>query len=143
VIENQESMSTPSESISKLLKSTKWGLRPECLSFKDLIIRLSLSQKSFWSNTHALEMARRLSLALTPFAFTLLGAAFGMEIGRRHTRRGLLWTVCLTALYLSAFIGAKSMKHFPKAAWALYFIPFVVIGILSLRSLKRVSKGVE
>jgi lipopolysaccharide export system permease protein len=143
VIENQESMSTPSSTLSQLLKSGKWILRPEYLSFKDLLIRLSISHKNFWSNAHALEMARRLSLALTPLAFTLLGAAFGMEIGRRHTRRGLLWTVCLTALYLSAFIGAKSMKHFPKAAWVLYFIPFLVIAIASLRSLKRVSRGIE
>lgn len=143
VIENQDSMSTPSSSLSQLLKSAKWSLRPEYLSFKDLLIRLAISQKNFWSNTHALEMARRLSLALTPLAFTLLGAAFGMEIGRRHTRRGLIWTVGLTALYLSAFIGAKSMKHFHLTAWALYFLPFVVIALFSLRSLKRVSRGIE
>ncbi len=143
VIENQDSMSTPAASLSQMLQSAKWGFRPEYLSLKDLIIRLSISKKSFWSNTHGLELARRLSLALTPVFFTLLGAAFGMEIGRRHTRRGLLWTICLTALYLSSFIGAKSMKHFPKTAWVLYFIPFVIIGILSLRSLKRVSRGIE
>lgn len=143
VIENQDSMTTPASSLSELLHSAQWSFRPEYLSIKDLIIRLSLSQKSFWSNTHALELARRLSLALTPIVFTLLGAAFGMEIGRRHTRRGLLWTVCLAALYLSSFIGAKSMKHFPKAAWILYFLPFVIIGLLSLRSLKRVSRGIE
>ena len=143
VIENQDSMSTPASSLSQLLQSAKWGMRPEYLSIKELIIRLHLSQKSFWSNSHALELARRLSLAMTPFFFTLLGAAFGMEIGRRHTRKGLLWAVLLAALYLSSFIGAKSMKHFPKAAWLLYFIPFIIIGILSLRSLKRISRGIE
>lgn len=144
VIENQNSMSTPASSLSQLLKSAKWGFRPEYLSIKELIIRLSLShKKSFWSNSNALEIARRLSLALTPFFFTMLGAAFGMEIGRRHTRKGLLWTLLLTALYLSSFIGAKSMKHFPKAAWLLYFIPFIIIGIFSIRSLKRISRGIE
>lgn len=143
VIENQASMSTPAASLSQLLHSAKWHLRPEYLPFKDLMIRLMLSQKKFWSNTHALEIARRLSLAFTPFFFTLLGAAFGMEIGRRHTRRGLLWAVTLTALYLSAFIGAKSMKHFPKLAWLLYFVPFGILGFFSMRSLKRISKGIE
>ncbi len=143
VIENQQSMSTPAASLSQLLHNATWHLRPEYLPFKELMIRLSLSQKKIMSNTHALEMARRLSLALTPFAFTLLGAAFGMEVGRKYTRRGLLWTVGLTALYLSAFIGAKSMKHFPKAAWALYFFPFIILGVCSIRSLKRVSRGIE
>jgi len=144
VIENQETMSTEASSLSKLLQGSKWSFRPECVSFKDLIVRILLSRKkSFWTNTHALEIARRLSLSLTPLAFTMLGAAFGMQIGRQRNKKGILWAVLLTALYLSAFIGAKSMKHFPKAAWALYFLPFVVIAIFSIRSLKRISRGIE
>jgi lipopolysaccharide export system permease protein len=143
IIENQETMSTQAASLSKLLHDSKWHLRPEFVSFKDLIVRILLSRKSFWSNTHALEIAKRLSISCTPLAFTLLGAAFGVQIGRLRTKKGILWTVLLTALYLSAFIGAKNMKHFPKAAWALYFLPFVVIAIFSLRSLQRVSKGIE
>lgn len=143
VIENQETMSTEAASLSKLLHDAKWHLRPEYMSFKELLVRVMVSQRSFWSNTHALELARRLSLAITPLAFTFLGAAFGMEVGRQRNRKGILWSVALTALYLSAFIGAKSMKHFPKAAWILYFLPFLIIGIFSVRSLKRISRGIE
>ena len=143
VIENQETMTTKASSLSLLLHDAKWHLRPEYLNFKELFLRLSLAQKKFWKNPHALEIARRLSLALTPLFFTLLGSAFGMEIGRQKTRKGIFWAVTLTALYLTAFIGAKSMKHFPLAAWALYFVPFVVIGGFSWRSLKRVSRGLE
>jgi len=76
-------------------------------------------------------------------SFGLMGAAFGMQIGRQRNKKGILWAVLLTSLYLSAFIGAKSMKHFPKAAWALYFLPFVVIALFSIRSLKRISRGIE
>ena len=136
-------MSTPAASLSQLLHSAKWHLRPEYLSFKGLMIRLALSKQHFWSNTHALEVARRLSLALTPFFFTLLGATSGMEIGRKHTKRGLLRAGALTALYLAAFIGAKSMKHFPKIAWVLYFAPFGILGFFSIQSLRRVSRGIE
>jgi lipopolysaccharide export system permease protein len=143
VIENQENMSTKASSLSSVLHDAKWHLRPEYFSFKDLLFRSMASHKKFWSNTHAVEIARRLSLALAPLAFTMLGAAFGMEIGRQRTKKGILWTVGLTALYLSAFIGAKSMRHFPKAAWVLYFLPFFIIFFFSLRSLKRVSRGLE
>jgi lipopolysaccharide export system permease protein len=143
VIENQESMSTQAASLSKMLHDAKWHLRPEYMCFKDLIVRLMVSRKAILSNMHSLELARRLSLALTPLAFTLLGAAFGMEIGRQRNKKGILWSVALTALYLIAFIGAKSMKHFPKTAWALYFLPFIVIAIFSIRSLKRVARGIE
>ncbi len=143
VIENQTAMSTEASSLSNLLHDAKWHMRPEYMCFKDLMVRLLASRKGFFAKSTALEVARRLSLALTPLAFTLLGAAFGMEIGRQRNRKGILWTVILTALYLTAFIGAKSMKHFPKAAWLLYFLPFVIIAIFSIRSLKRVSKGIE
>ncbi len=143
VIENQESMSTGAASLSTLLHDAKWYLRPEFLSFKDLLLRFLSSKKGFWTSHQTLEIARRLSLSLTPLIFTFLGAAFGMEIGRQRTKKGILWAVILTALYLSAFIGAKSMKHFPRAAWVLYFLPFVIIFFFSLRSLKRVSRGIE
>jgi lipopolysaccharide export system permease protein len=143
IIENQETMSTQAASLSQLLHDAKWHLRPEYMSFKDLLVRVMTSRRAFLSNTHSLELARRLSLACTPLAFTLLGAAFGMEIGRQRNKKGILWSVILTALYLSAFIGAKSMKHFLKAGWALYFLPFIVIAIFSIRSLKRVSRGIE
>jgi lipopolysaccharide export system permease protein len=143
VIENQELMSTQASSLSNLLQDAKWHLRPEYMGFKDLILRFMASPRKFWKSPITLEIARRLSLALTPLAFTLLGAAFGMEIGRQRNKKGLLWTVALTALYLIAFIGAKSMKHSPKIAWLLYFLPFVIIMIFSLRSLKRVSRGIE
>lgn len=143
VIENQESMSTQASSLSNLLHDAKWHLRPEYMGFKDLILRFMASPRIFWKSPITLEIARRLSLALTPLAFTLLGAAFGMEIGRQRNKKGLLWTVALTALYLIAFIGAKSMKHSPKIACLLYFLPFVIIMIFSLRSLKRVSRGIE
>jgi lipopolysaccharide export system permease protein len=143
VIENQESMSTQASSLSNLLHDAKWHMRPEYLNFKELILRLAGTHKKFWTNGNALEMARRLSLAFTPLFFTLLGSAFGMEIGRQRTKKGILRAMLLTALYLTAFIGAKSMKHFPIAAWILYFFPFVVIAFFSLRSLKRVSRGLE
>ncbi len=143
VIENQESMSTQASSLSNLLHDAKWHLRPEYMGFKDLILRFIVSPRKFWKSPITLEIARRLSLAFTPLAFTFLGAAFGMEIGRQRNKKGLLWTVALTALYLIAFIGAKSMKHSPKIAWLLYFVPFVIIMIFSLRSLKRVSRGLE
>ncbi len=136
-------MSTEAASLSKLLHDAKWHLRPEYMCFKDLMVRLMTSRKSILSNSYILEAGRRLSLALTPLAFTLLGAAFGMEIGRQRNKKGILLAVALTALYLSAFIGAKSMKHFPKVACLLYFLPFVIIAILSIRSLKRVSRGFE
>lgn len=143
VIENQETMSTEAANLSNLMHDFKWHLRPEYLSFKDLLLRVVASSKNFWSNSHSQEMARRLSLSLSPLVFTMMGAAFGMEVGRQRTRKGILWTVALSAFYLSTFISAKTLKHFPKTAWALYFLPLLIIALFSLQSLKKVSRGLE
>lgn len=143
VIENQASMSTKAASLSTLLQGAKWHGHPDYLSFKELIIRAACSHKKIWHSHHALEIARRLSLTLTPFAFTALGAIFGMEISRQRTKKGIFWAVGLATLYLTAFIGAKSMKHFHEIALILHFFPFIVIAIFSVRSLKRTSRGLE
>lgn len=143
VIENQASMSTKATSLSQLLQEAKWHTNPDYLSFKGLLIRAGATHKKVWLSHYSLEIARRLSLALTPFVFTLLGATFGMEISRQHTKKGILLATGLAAFYLSAFIGAKSMKHFPLAVWTLYFFPFLVITLLSLKSLKRAARGFE
>jgi lipopolysaccharide export system permease protein len=143
VIENQAAMSTKAASLSELLQEAKWHTSPDYLSFKELLIRAGATHKKIWMSQYTIEIARRVSLSLTPFAFTLIGATFGMEISRKRTKKGVLGAVGLAALYLSAFIGAKSMRHFPLAVWMLYFSPFVVMALLSLRSLKRLARGYE
>ena len=91
------------------------------LSFKDLIVRLSLlSRKSFWSNTHAVEIARRLSLSCTPWHLrSWVQPSACRSAGTEINGKGLLWAVGPDCPLLSAFSGPKSMKHFPKAAWDL------------------------
>lgn len=143
VIEHQSSMSTKAATLSSLLQSAKWHGSLDYLSFKDLVIRATTSHKKIWLSHHTFEIARRLSLAFTPLVFTLLGAAFGMEISRQRSKKGILWVVGLATFYLAAFIGAKSMKHFQLVALALDFIPLVVILLLSLGSLRRTSRGIE
>jgi lipopolysaccharide export system permease protein len=143
VIENQASMSTKAASLSQLLQGAKWQISPEYLSFKELLLQASASHKKIWLSHYTLEIAKRLSISLTPFVFTLIGATFGMEISRKRTKKGVLGAVLLAAFYLSAFVGAKSMRHYPLAVWALYFAPFALMCLFSMRSLKRIGMGIE
>lgn len=137
VIENQASMSTKASNLSQLLQDTDWNLSQEYQPTRVVLA------KTLVKGTLDIEIARRLSISLTPLFFTLMGAAFGMEVGRKHTRRGIMWAVALSALYLSCFVAAKSFKHTPLAAWLTYFAAFPVIFFCSLRSLRFVSRGVE
>jgi lipopolysaccharide export system permease protein len=143
IIENQVAMSTKAENLSNLLHDGDWHMGIEYLPFRMVLARSSPKQENFFKSSTGLEIARRLSISLTPLAFTLMGAAFGMEIGRRQTKWGIVWAVILSALYLACFVGAKSLKHSPWTAWSCFFFPFVLITLFSIRSLKNVSRGIE
>jgi lipopolysaccharide export system permease protein len=144
VIENQTTMSTKASNLSQLFQDTDWGLSMEYLPLRMVLAKANPKKKNIWLDSAGLEIGRRLSISLTPFFFTLLGAAFGMEVGRNRTKKGIIWVIALTALYLSCFVGAKSMvKHAPISAWATYFGVYPIILLMSLRSLKFFSRGIE
>jgi lipopolysaccharide export system permease protein len=143
VIENQTTMSTKAENLSNLLRDGDWHMGIEYLPLRMILAKAAPKQDNFFTSSIGVEIARRISISLTPFVFTLMGAAFGMEIGRRHTKKGILWAVTLSAFYLACFVGAKSMKHSPWAAWGCFFLPFPIILFLAFRSLKNVTRGVE
>lgn len=142
VIENQDMMETKAEHLSQLLKDVNWSLASDYLPLRMLLAKIAL-QKSFFKNSASLDIARRFSIALTPFLFTFLGSVFGMEIGRQKTKKGILWAALLAAFYLSCFVGAKSMKSTPLIGWIIYFIPYPLILFCTFRSLRKVSRGVE
>ena len=143
VIENQTNMTTQASSLSLLFQDTTWGLGLEYLPLRLVLTKAHFSKKSFLLENTGLEIARRISIALTPFFFTLLGIAFGTEIGRKKTQKGILGVILFSALYLGCFVGAKSMKNMPLVAWMAYFGIYPVILFFSLRSLRNFSRGVE
>lgn len=89
------------------------------------------------------EMMRRLSVALAPLTFTLMGGAFGISIGRRPSVHEILYVAALSAFYLICFFAAKGSDHHMVAASVLYYAPHVIIIILSVVMLNRLAKGIE
>lgn len=140
IIENQSAMSTKASSLSTLLEDNDWHMSTEYLPLRTLLAKAAV--KGSWSASFSIDFARRLSIGLSPLAFTLLGAAFGMQIGRRQTRQGIVTATALCALFLCCFVGAKSMKNV-SFAWITYFAAYPIIFLLSLRALKKVERGIE
>lgn len=143
VIENQTTMETKASNLSQLLQDADWGLGMEYLPLRMVLAKANPKNKNILLDSRGLEIARRLSISLTPLFFTLLGAAFGMEVGRNRTKKGIIWAIALSAFYLSCFVGGKSMKHTPIAAWITFFAPFPIMLLLSLRSLRYFARGIE
>lgn len=87
------------------------------------------------------EILQRSSLSLAVFTFTLLGAAFGFESGRKPSKTApiavLFWALTLLASY---FLG-KGLRFDPGIAIFAFFLPHILIWLISCRRLQSIAKG--
>lgn len=144
VIENQAEMNTKAAHLSQFLQTVDWTASYENLPLR-MILAHDFVQKNHLnvSKGAQVEISRRISISLAAFTFTLIGVAFGMQIGRNRSKKGIVWAICLAAGFLVCFIAAKSFRHSPMLSSAIYLLPHPFIALLALRSLKSIREGVE
>jgi lipopolysaccharide export system permease protein len=144
VIENEERMQTKAALLSQFLHSADWKA-----SYEYLPLRLLLASKLTRADTQGLkkgaklELYRRLAVGFAPLAFTLIGLSCGIEIGRNRSNKGILWALCLAALFFSCLMAAKSMERFPLIGALLFFAPYLLIFGFCMRAFKRILRGQE
>ncbi len=144
VIENQAEMNTKAASMSQFLQTVDWTASFEYLPLR-MILAYDFAQKGRFSISKGaqLEISRRASISLAAFTFTMIGMAFGMQISRNRSKKGIAWAIGLAAFFLVCFIAAKSFRHSPMIATLVYLLPHPLIILISLRSLKSIREGVE
>ncbi len=146
VIENQKTMSTKASNLAQFVQNYEWYSNLDYYPLRMILAKekVDKGQIGFLPAPRArMEIARRISLGFAAFTFTFIGVAFGMEIGRRQSKKGLMWAIGLASLFMISFIAAKSFRDSPGLACLIYLIPHPLIVLISLRSLKRVSEGRE
>lgn len=141
-IENQEMATTDAKNMGQILGSEAWQTHNECISFRMLLVRLLSPMKSTRLEIIN-EMAKRLSLSLAPLTLTLLGGAFGMQIGRRNKKISLIIVPAITAFFFMTFLSAKSAKTFPLISIPLYILPHFLVGFFAFWHLRNIQQGVE
>lgn len=142
IIENQQTMSTEASNLAKLLQDTSWHLGFDYLPTKMLLSKAATKVQSIFTTSIGVELGKRISIGFAPLLFTILGTAFGFEIGRSSKRKGIFLTIALSSLYLACFVGAKALK-LPLISWVLFFIPYPIILTSAFFCLWKVSKGIE
>lgn len=144
VIENQSEMNTEAANLSQFVKNVDWDESYEYMPLRMILAHDAVEKKAqYLSKSAQVEISRRLSISLAAFTFTLIGIAFGMQIGRNRSKKRIIWAIALAALFLVCFITAKSLRHSPMLSTAIYLLPHPVIILLCLRFLKTVREGVE
>ncbi len=144
VIENQGEMRIKADELLQYVRRSEWHLDEDYLSLRTILAKEKVDKGGFsWTGDGAVEIARRLSLGLAPFVFTLIGTSVGMEIGRVRKIKGLAWAIGLAGGFMIAFVAAKSMRHSPLPAIGCYLIPHPLIVLVCLGFFKKVARGIE
>ncbi len=144
VIENQAEMNTKAANLSQFLHTVDWSTSFEYLPLRMILAHdIAVKKQLTLGKSARLEIARRISISLAAFTFTLIGLTFGMQISRNRSKKGILWAIGLAALFLICFITAKSLRHTPLLSTLIYLLPHPFIILLSLRGLKAIREGVE
>jgi lipopolysaccharide export system permease protein len=147
VIENQAVMDTKASNLSQHTQAADWNGSYEYQPLRAILAREAVEKKheTIFSigRSAQLELSRRLSISLAAFTFTLIGVAFGMQIGRHRSRKGIFWAIALASCYLICFVIAKSLRHNPVLSSWIFLAPHPLIILISLRSLKSINRGVE
>jgi len=142
MIENQNEMWAPNSGLAHLVKHMSWQPKSSHLRL-NLLLRRIREDRTGQLAKYLSEIFRRMSLGLAAFTMTLMGCAFGVEVGRFHSRRGVIFGLLLTAFFIGCFMGASSVSHNLALSITLYLVPHAVIIPLSIVKLYRTSRGCE
>lgn len=162
MLENINETSTTVKDFSQMLESKIWAINNDHLNLPLLLVKLhnegqhlqqvrmdtptdTIKIKQALQTCHRcyLEIIRRVSVALGVFSFTLMGIAFGINISRNSSNRGIIFVVLLGTMFLVAFFGAKEADYNLILGSLLYLLPHIIIIGASLWMLKRINHGIE
>jgi lipopolysaccharide export system permease protein len=139
IIENQAEMSTAAPVLSAALKKNRPRLEANALSLRMLRFRAQESGKH--ARGASSEIMRRISLAAAVFTFTLLGCAFGMQASRGPSKKWLFIALLLALFVLLSYLGLKEIRTSRSIAFALTFLPHLLIGVSSTFRIHWIARG--
>ena len=106
--------------------------------------RPSVIKKYTQKINHAyVAFIKRSSLGFACFTLTLLGAAYGIEIGRHQRKKGIAMAILYTIFFLISFFTAKNFSNHLILSSFLFIFPHILILLTSTITLRKVSRGIE
>lgn len=143
IIENQEVLETSATDFANIANKKNLRITDDHLKLKHLLMRKDRLKIKNNLNRCYSEMVRRFSLGLSVFTFSLMGAAFGMEIRRHKKQINIVYLMLLTALTLVAFFAGKGFGHIFWLSSTLFLSPHIIIIALSCIFLSRIRRGLQ
>ena len=89
------------------------------------------------------ELFKRLSMALAPLSFGLVGLAFGLNISRTKSAKSIAYGVMLATIYMVSVVVGKSLRSNFMTVLYLYTSVHAIMMCASLFKIKRIERGHE
>lgn len=150
LIENQVHMESAAPEFTKLLYNKGWKIADDHLTFRLLRAKIRTLKEEERATFHDTklkkcysEIVRRFSLGFSAFSLTILGIAFGMDLRRHPSKKGIYIVFLLTALTLICFFAAKTLSVYFFASTALFLLPHCITLSASFWNWRRIHRGIE
>ena len=144
VIENEQRMIMPSSDLALMLRRPEFKQTYDSLSLKAMLKKAKKeSHRNKTKRRLHFELIRRTSFGMAPLSFTLVGAAFGIQIGRRRHKRALFLSAGLAALMLTSILVGKSFESTPWMAGICYLAIHPIAAFIAWKYKCRKERGVE
>jgi lipopolysaccharide export system permease protein len=146
LIENQDSIISNADGMSLLIKESSWNFHPDHLRLPLLLINIARLKEAGSSQILQqcyTDIARRISTGLAVLTFTMMGTAFGMEISRNRSKKGIIFVITLGTIFLACLFTGKNISQNFFFATSSYLIPHILIVASSIWTIKRIMRGQE
>jgi len=140
LVENQSKLSSPASHLSKMMKKGTRKLTYNYLPFRILLASHKLENKR---TSIFAEIARRAAFGLSVFSFTFIGIGFGVDIGRKISRKKILVACLFASAIMATFALGKSLRHYTFLSILIYILPQLLSIYFANRALKRRTIGIE
>lgn len=145
ILENQSEIKTSASEFTHFFKKGSWNLYNDYLKMPLLLSKIKQDknqQQTQMLNKSLSELILRLQIGLSPFCFTLLGLGYGLEISRKKSKKNLIYSSIISAIYIASFFLGKNLDdNFILAALVFSFPIFFMI-IASIFAFRRIIKGI-
>lgn len=150
IVENSSVLQLSRANIPELFQSNTVKLEHDYIPFAELVSRLFLPAQldeetglphPRSSGRLISELVRRLALGFSICSFTLLGLVYGLSIQRVSSVKPLFTVLILATLYVCSVLFAKRVAHHALLATLSYLAPQMLMLICSVRTLRRIEKG--
>lgn len=135
---------------TKLIDHSVWNLNNDHLTFSLLLTHLYEKTKMSTNNEKQnkmilhkgiSEILKRISVGLSPFTFSLMGAIFGISVVRNPSNLKMVLLFLFTSIYLICFFSAKAYENNYITSAIFYFVPHLLILASSMIILKQITAG--